>query len=100
MFKALFRKLQGEAIRLVLQLEQSHERVTPQGFTAASTHDRGDAYAPARATAAGRLYSRSPSLHSIFGSLAGHGHSRGPAPLPTALRRSGDLCDYVERHDH
>jgi site-specific recombinase XerD len=42
MFKALFCRLQGEAIRLVLQPEQSHERFTPQGFTAASTHDRGD----------------------------------------------------------
>jgi hypothetical protein len=49
MFEALFPKLHGEAIRLVSQPEQSHERFTPQSFTAASTHARGDAYAPARA---------------------------------------------------
>src|SRR5882672_1742517 len=99
MFKALFRKLQVEAIRLVLQPEQSHERFTPKDFTAASTHDRGDAYAPARAQDPGRLHSRGPSLHPISGPLTGYGHGRRPAPLPTALRRSGDLCDLAERHD-
>jgi hypothetical protein len=69
MFEALFCRLQGEAIRLVLQPEQSHERFTPQGFTAASTHDRGDADAPARAQDSGRLHSRGPSLHPISGPL-------------------------------
>ena len=66
MFGALFCRLQGEAIRLVFQPEQSHERVTPQDFTAASTHDRRDADAQARAQDPRRLHSRSPSLHPIF----------------------------------
>jgi hypothetical protein len=37
MFGALFCRLQGEAIRLVLQPEQSYEQAIPQGFTAAPT---------------------------------------------------------------
>src|ERR1700687_1572872 len=100
MFEALFRKLRSEAIRLVSQPEQSHERFTPQGFTAAPTHDRGDAYAPARAQDPGGLHSRGPSLHRIPGPLAGYSHGRRAAPVPTALRRSGDLRGHAERHDH
>ncbi len=100
MFEAVFRMLHGEAIRLVSQPEQSHERFTREDLAAASSHDRRHAAAQIGDQDARRLHSCRAAFRRMVRPLARHRQCGRFAPLPTSPRRSRHLTGHTERHDH